>query len=52
MKMACTMIDVHSETLTMEFDRNAICFNIFEAMRYPNDVNYYYHIDVVDSYVE
>ncbi|XP_031253581.1 uncharacterized protein LOC116111551 [Pistacia vera] len=37
MKTAYTKIDVHNRKLTMEFDGEVIQFNIFDAMRYPND---------------
>lgn len=49
MKTARTKIDVHEGTLTMEFDGELIRFNIFEAMRYPSDVQSIYAIDVIDS---
>ena len=39
MKTARTKIDVYNGTLTMEFDGEVVCFNIFEAMRYPSDVH-------------
>ena len=49
LKTARTKIDVHEGTLTMEFDGELIRFNIFEAMRYPSDVQSLYAIDVIDS---
>ena len=49
LKTAITKIDVHDGSLTMEFDREKICFNIFEAMRYPSDVHYVFRIDVIDE---
>lgn len=49
LKTARTKIDVHEGTLTMEFDGELNRFNIFEAMRYPSDVQSIYAIDVVDS---
>ena len=33
----------------MEFDREKIRFNIFEAMRYPSDVHSVFEIDVIDE---
>ncbi|XP_062075976.1 uncharacterized protein LOC133780116 [Humulus lupulus] len=48
MKTARTKIDVHDGTLTMEFDGETIRFNIFEAMRYPNDVHVVYSLDELD----
>ena len=46
LKTARTKIDVHEGTLTMEFDGKVIKFNIFDAMRFPTDVNYVYALDV------
>ena len=51
LKITRTKIDVHDGTLTMEFDGKIIGFNIFEAMRYPSNVNSIFSIDVVDSSV-
>ena len=31
-------IDVYAGTLTMEFDDEVICFNIYKAIKYPSDV--------------
>ncbi|XP_075633502.1 uncharacterized protein LOC142605961 [Castanea sativa] len=42
-------IDVHSGTLTMEFDGEIVKFNIYDAMKYRNDDNPVYSIDVIDS---
>ncbi|XP_026378364.1 uncharacterized protein LOC113272782 [Papaver somniferum] len=39
MKTSRTKIDVFEGTLTMEFDGDIVCFNIFEVMRYPSDVH-------------
>ena len=44
-----TKIDVHAGTLTMEFDGEIIKFNIFDAMRFPADVNYLCALDVIDE---
>ncbi|XP_062080417.1 uncharacterized protein LOC133785179 [Humulus lupulus] len=49
LKTARTEIDVHEETLTMEFDGEVIQFNIFEAMRYSSDVHSVSSIDILDS---
>ena len=49
LKTARTKIDVHEGTLTMEFDGEVIKFNIFDAMRFPSDVNYLYALDVFDE---
>ena len=47
LKIARTKIDVHKGTLTMEFDGEVIKFNIFDAMRFPADVNYVYALDII-----
>ena len=49
LKTSKTKIDVHSGTLTMEFDGEIVKFNIYDAMKYPNDDNLFYSIDVIDS---
>ena len=47
MKTARTKIDVYNGTLTMEFDGEIVRFNIFEAMRYPSDLNACFAIDTL-----
>jgi len=47
LKIARTKIDVYEGTLTMEFDGELIKFNIFDAMRFPTDMNYVYALDVI-----
>ena len=49
LKTSKTKIDVHSGTLTMEFDGEIVKFNIYDVMKYPNDDNPIYSIDVIDS---
>nr|XP_023928245.1 uncharacterized protein LOC112039586 [Quercus suber] len=49
LKTSKTKIDVNSGTLTMEFDGEIVKFNIYDAMKYPNDDNLVYSIDVIDS---
>ena len=49
LKTSKTKIDVHNGTLTMEFDGEIIKFNIYDAMKYPDDDNPVYSIDVIDS---
>ncbi|XP_026377999.1 uncharacterized protein LOC113272369 [Papaver somniferum] len=49
MKTVKTIIDIDKETLTMEFDDEKICFNIFGAMRYPSDVHSDVHANVLDA---
>ena len=34
---------------TMEFDGEIVKFNIYDAMKYPNDDNPVYSIDVINS---
>ena len=52
LKIARTKINVHDGTLTMEFNGEIICFNIFEAMRYPSDVHSIFNIDIIDFLVQ
>ncbi|XP_016676583.1 uncharacterized protein [Gossypium hirsutum] len=52
LKTARTKIDVHKGNLTMEFDGEIIKFNIFDAMRYPTDVNSVFTLDVIDNFVQ
>ena len=49
LKTSKTKIDVHSGTLTMEFDGEIVKFNIYDAMKYPDDDNPVYSTDVIDS---
>ena len=49
LKTSKTKIDVHSGTLTMEFVGEIVKFNIYDAMKYPDDDNPVYSIDVIDS---
>ncbi|CAL5432776.1 unnamed protein product [Camellia sinensis] len=49
LKTSKTKIDVHSGTLTTEFDGEIVKFNIYDAMKYPSDDNPVYSIDVIDS---
>jgi len=49
LKIFRTKIDVHAGTLTMEFDGEIIKFNIFDAMRFPANVNYLCALDVIDE---
>jgi hypothetical protein len=44
-----TKVDVHGGTLTMEFDGEIVKFNIYDAMKYPDDYNHVYSINVIDS---
>jgi len=49
LKTSRIKIDVHVGALTMEFDGEIIKFNIFDAMRFPADVNYLCALDVIDE---
>ncbi|XP_023758859.1 uncharacterized protein LOC111907324 [Lactuca sativa] len=48
LKTARTKIDVYDGTLLMEFDGEVINFNIYDLMRYPNDVSTLNFIDVIE----
>ncbi|XP_068663030.1 uncharacterized protein [Aristolochia californica] len=50
LKTSKTKIDVHSGTLTVEFDGKIVKFHIYDAMKYPSDDNPIYSIDVIDSF--
>ena len=52
MKIAHAKIDVFNGTLIMEFDREVVNFNIFEAMRYPFDLNAYFAVNDLDSLMQ
>ncbi|KAL0406655.1 UNVERIFIED_CONTAM: hypothetical protein Slati_3979400 [Sesamum latifolium] len=52
LKTARTKIDVHSGTLTMEFDGEIIRFNIFDSMRYPSDIPTALFVDVFYPFVQ
>ncbi|XP_016681347.1 uncharacterized protein [Gossypium hirsutum] len=52
LKTARTKIDVHKGKLTMEFDGGIVKFNIFDAMRYPTDINSVFTLDVIDNFVQ
>ncbi|XP_071939272.1 uncharacterized protein [Coffea arabica] len=49
---ARTKIDVNEGTLSMEFDGEIINFNIFEAMKYPDETNSVYALSVVEPLVQ
>ncbi|KMS94776.1 hypothetical protein BVRB_015390 [Beta vulgaris subsp. vulgaris] len=49
-KTSKTKIDVHEGNLTMEFDGELIKFNIFDAMKYPSDINNVSAIDSFDAF--
>ncbi|KAL0347836.1 UNVERIFIED_CONTAM: hypothetical protein Scaly_1799600 [Sesamum calycinum] len=45
-------IDVHSGTLTMEFDGEIIRLNISDSMRYPSDIPTALFVDAFDPFVQ
>ncbi|KAL2240970.1 UNVERIFIED_CONTAM: hypothetical protein Sindi_0738200 [Sesamum indicum] len=45
-------INVHSGTLTMEFNGDIIRFNIYESMRYPTDLRTALLVDIFDPLVQ
>ncbi|KAK4394448.1 Retrovirus-related Pol polyprotein from transposon opus [Sesamum angolense] len=51
MKTAKTKIDVDEGTLSIEFGGEIVKFNISKAMKYPNELQALYQIDVIDSVV-
>ncbi|XP_073121629.1 uncharacterized protein [Henckelia pumila] len=48
LKTSMTKIYVHSGTLTMEFDGEVVKFNIYDAMKLPNNDDCVYSVDIVD----
>ncbi|KAJ9166961.1 hypothetical protein P3X46_021650 [Hevea brasiliensis] len=52
LKTAKTKIDVDEGILTMEFDKETVKFNIFDAMKYPADNHSVFSIDVVDTFMQ
>ncbi|CAN6571013.1 unnamed protein product [Malus baccata var. baccata] len=52
LRTARTKIDVYDGTLTMEIDGEIVKFRIFDAMRYPNDFESCFSIDVFDYFVQ
>nr|XP_027122312.1 uncharacterized protein LOC113739281 [Coffea arabica] len=45
-------IDVNEGTLSMEFDGEIVNFNIFDAMKYPDETNFVYALSVVEPLVQ
>ena len=52
LKIVKTKIDMHSGTLSMEFGDSKVHFNLFDAMRYPPEEHFVFHLDIFDSLVE
>ncbi|XP_027156212.1 uncharacterized protein LOC113756982, partial [Coffea eugenioides] len=49
---ARTKIDVNEGTLSMEFDSETVNFNIFEAMKYPEESNSVFALSVIEPFVQ
>jgi len=49
LKTSRTKIDVHADTLTMEFGENLVQFNILYAMNHPVEDHSMYHLDILDD---
>ncbi|XP_017639755.2 uncharacterized protein LOC108481095 [Gossypium arboreum] len=49
---ANTKIDVRSGILTMEFDGEVVKFNVYKAMRYPDDVQGINFVDIIESAID
>ncbi|XP_043813687.1 uncharacterized protein LOC110617833, partial [Manihot esculenta] len=47
LSIARTKINVHDGTLTMEFEGKVIKFNIYDAMKFSNDVSPVYGLDII-----
>ncbi|XP_073153563.1 uncharacterized protein [Henckelia pumila] len=48
LKTSMNKIEVHSGTLTMEFDGEVVKFNIYDAMRFSNSDDCVYSVDILD----
>ncbi|KAG8481289.1 hypothetical protein CXB51_026098 [Gossypium anomalum] len=47
-----TKIDVRSGILTMEFDGEVVKFNVYKAMRYPDDVQSINFVDIIEPAID
>ncbi|XP_071920743.1 uncharacterized protein [Coffea arabica] len=47
-----TKIDVNEGTLSMEFDGEIVNFNIFDAMKYPDEANSVFALSVIEPLVQ
>ena len=52
LKTAKTKIDVHFNTLSMEFGDSKVHFNLFDAMRYPPEEHSIFRLDIIDSLID
>lgn len=49
LSMARIKIDVDDGTLTMEFDEEVIKFNVYDSIKYPNDLSFVCGVDAIDT---
>ncbi|CAN6547399.1 unnamed protein product [Malus baccata var. baccata] len=49
MKTAQTKIDVFNGTLSMEFDKEVVNFNLSDSIKYPSEDHSCFSIDIIDS---
>ena len=52
LKTVITKMDVHKETLTMEFDGEIIEFNMYNAMKYASEEHSVFSMDVINPIVQ
>ena len=50
LRTSSTKIDMHDGTITMEFDGEAIKFNIYDSMKSPCDVSCVFVVDVINPF--
>jgi len=51
MMTACTKIDVHAGSLTMEIGDEKVQFNVLEAMKHPTEDHSFFCIDLLSNVV-
>ncbi|KAJ8898585.1 hypothetical protein K2173_001482 [Erythroxylum novogranatense] len=42
-------IDVHSDSLTLEFDGEVVKFNVYDAIKHAEDVSCVYNVDIIED---
>ncbi|XP_017613900.1 uncharacterized protein LOC108459044 [Gossypium arboreum] len=52
LSIANTKIDVRSGIFTMEFDGEVVKFNVYKAMRYPDDVQSINFVDIIEPVID
>ncbi|KAJ6928287.1 hypothetical protein NC652_014003 [Populus alba x Populus x berolinensis] len=52
MKTTRTKIDVHKGILSFEFDGKMVTYNIFIAMKYPDNSESIFHVDTIDPIMQ